>query len=265
MNVHEGAQMEAALAAAGFERAKKPIDADLVVFNTCCIRDTAEAKVISHIGEAGRIKRERKIAGLGQVIAAVGCLGAREGMAKELKRKFPFVDIVLGQNKKDLLNIEYGILNMKGKNNNLQSSMLNTQYSIKITEGCENFCSYCIVPYVRGKEVSRTAEEIENEFDELLKQRASRKRGELLKAQKTPVPNGTTLNKIPPLVKGVLQEISRGRVEGAGAQRFNGNEKLCWSPTGDGGFCAFSNSSNSFSISSAVRETSFPRTYGTIQ
>jgi len=167
MNVHESEKIDAQLSAAGFERAENEVTSDITVFNTCCIRNTAEQKIISHIGET---KRTNKI------VCVVGCLAQREGSAAALKRKFPHIAVILGTHNigrlADKLKIHIvnrnkltEVLPERIENDCLAntSSHENTAY-INITYGCENFCSYCIVPYVRGKLISRDCKLIIQEF-----------------------------------------------------------------------------------------------------
>ena len=191
MNVHESEKIDSQLSAAGFERAKDEKGADIIIFNTCCIRNTAEQKIISHIGETKRSK---------QIICIVGCLAQRPGSAAALKRKFPHIAVILGThnigrlaekvkeyivNRKRLTEIEpqrtcedfaahvFARSNVTMNSTKVcatKQSQTDTQTSyINITYGCENYCSYCIVPYVRGKLISRDSELILHEFREIIK------------------------------------------------------------------------------------------------
>ena len=141
LNAHESDRMALSLEAAGFTRADKWENADLIVFNTCCIRNTAEQKIVSHIGNALRHKKAHPV-----TIAVVGCLAKR--------KKFPGVDYT-GDWEGFLRELGIGVM---------RSGVGN---SVIIMQGCQNFCSYCIVPYVRGREISRPSDEIEKEFREL--------------------------------------------------------------------------------------------------
>lgn len=151
MNVHEAQELRAILTRSGLIETQSNDEADILIFHTCCIRDTAEQKVISHIGEACKIKKEKP----NILIAVMGCLGAKNN--NQLKKKFPNIDIILGTNQVKELSAFLGA-------GDTSIFGLSDTNSIVITHGCENFCSYCIVPYVRGKEYSRNSVDIENEF-----------------------------------------------------------------------------------------------------
>jgi len=190
MNVHESEKMDAGLSAAGFEKAESDKAAGIVSFNTCCIRNTAEQKIISHIGETKQT---------GQIICVVGCLSQRDGSAASLKKKFPHIAIILGTHnighlaaklkahiasKKRLAEIEFERTEQDTVHIGIAASPLaparyaalsptaprNDTAYINITYGCENFCSYCIVPYVRGKLISRDCELIKKEFRDRVRQ-----------------------------------------------------------------------------------------------
>ena len=156
MNVHEGDQIAAALASAGFSLAQKQETADIIIFNTCTIRNTAEDKIISHIGNVHKEKRK----GRPLTIAVVGCLSARDGVEKSLRQKFPLLDIILGT--KDITELPKK-LNATHTEGKTQSS----ENTIIINYGCDNYCSYCIVPYVRGELRHRPISEIAEDFQNL--------------------------------------------------------------------------------------------------
>jgi len=172
MNVHESEKLNTQLSAAGFKKADAESSADIVIFNTCCIRNTAEQKIISHIGETKHT---------GQIICVVGCLSQRENSAETLKKKFPHIAIILGTHNinrltsklKQYIKNQKRLTEIKARRTDpdnlaLTYSRENTAY-INITYGCENYCSYCIVPYVRGKLISRDCDLIKEELHERLK------------------------------------------------------------------------------------------------
>ena len=153
-------------------------EADLYLINTCCVRENAEEKLFGKLGELKKIKEKRNI-----IIAICGCMMQEEHITEKLKKSYSFVDIIFGthtlhklpqdiymainSNKKikDVIDIEgkvYEGLPIKRSNNR--------QASVTIMYGCNNFCSYCIVPYVRGRERSRKPEDILNEIRELAKE-----------------------------------------------------------------------------------------------
>lgn len=176
MNVHESEKLMSKLSTVGFEKANSKETADIIIFNTCCIRNTAEQKIISHIGETKNS---------GKIIAIIGCLSQRENSADSIKKKFPHIAIILGthnageladklrqyvDNQKKLTEIRYErtVVDTPA----LIGACEDTAF-INITYGCENYCSYCIVPYVRGKLISRDSDLIKQEFRERLKSNPS--------------------------------------------------------------------------------------------
>jgi len=180
MNVHESQKVQKLLEREGFSYAESEDLSDIVIFNTCTVRNTAEEKIISHIGNIHKEKRD----GRRVVIAIVGCLSQRDGVGKSLMKKFPHLDIILGthnisqicnaiklaMSNKKTLDIIDKRQNDDDEFDNLVSlddpTKPNTHY-INITYGCDNFCTYCIVPYVRGRLVCREISEIEKEFNKV--------------------------------------------------------------------------------------------------
>ena len=179
MNVHESERIAHSLEKLGYTETKED-NFDIIVFNTCCIRDTAEQKILGHIGKLKKIKR----ANPKLIIAIVGCMSSQKGKAEELRSKYPYIDIILGAN--NLEDLENAILNLQ---NNHKKTFLtpdddkpqvieDVEYTrtsmpnawVNIMYGCNNFCTYCIVPYVRGRERSRKPESIIAECTELINQ-----------------------------------------------------------------------------------------------
>ena len=179
MNVHETEKLAGILKDRGLQLASQVEDADVVIFNTCCIRESAEQKILGNIGAIKPIKKKKK----DLIVAVCGCMAQQKDMAGNLRKKFPFIDIVFGAN-----NIEFfgdysdTYLNQKKFLNKVIEdeqyieneqgiSMVrdNPFYAyVNIMYGCNNFCTYCIVPYVRGREKSRNPEEIYKEVKTLL-------------------------------------------------------------------------------------------------
>lgn len=162
----------------GYTKSDDIKNADLYVINTCCVRENAEEKLFGKLGELKKIKENKNI-----VIAIGGCMMQEEHITEKIKKSYPFVDVVFGthtlhkfpedlytaitKNKKvkDVIDIDgeiYEGLPVKRSSNR--------QASVIIMYGCNNFCSYCIVPYVRGRERSRKPEDILNEIKELAKE-----------------------------------------------------------------------------------------------
>ena len=161
----------------GYTKSDDIKNADLYVINTCCVRENAEEKLFGKLGELKKIKENKNI-----IIAIGGCMMQEEHITEKIKKSYPFVDIVFGTHTlhkfpedlyiaitkskkvKDVIDIDgeiYEGLPVKRSSNR--------QASVIIMYGCNNFCSYCIVPYVRGRERSRKPEDILNEIKELAK------------------------------------------------------------------------------------------------
>lgn len=179
MNVHETEKLAGILQDRGYELVDNVENADVVVFNTCCIRESAEQKIMGNIGAIKPIKKNKK----DMIVAVCGCMAQQKDMASNLRKKFPFVDIVFGAN-----NIEFfgeyldTYLEQKKFLNKVESDKQYTEniagvnyvrdnplYAyVNIMYGCNNFCTYCIVPYVRGREKSRAPEDIYREVKTLI-------------------------------------------------------------------------------------------------
>lgn len=176
MNVHESEKIAGILRDEGFEATARETDADIIVFNTCCIRETAEAKIMGHIGQIKKIKKARPEL----KVAVCGCMSQQEGAAQLILDKFPFVDAVLGTANLHLLKEVVAKADNTYKNRFFNRDFLGdndnrpvfrtsgTNAWVNIIYGCNNFCTYCIVPYVRGRERSRPAKDIISEVNALL-------------------------------------------------------------------------------------------------
>ena len=180
MNVHESEKIAGILREKGYETpVESEEEADIIVFNTCCIRENAENHAFGNIGNLKKLKKRKK-----ELIVAVGgCMAQEEGKAQLLKEKFPFIDIIFGTHNVAELGALIDTLREKRKK---QVSVLperketedhitpvRTSYPnawVNITYGCNNFCTYCIVPYVRGRERSRRAEVILEEVESLVRE-----------------------------------------------------------------------------------------------
>ena len=177
MNVHESEKIAGTLKKMGYEPAADSEDADIVVFNTCCIRENAENHAYGNIGALKKLKKSKK----DLLIAVGGCMTQQPGKAEELKKKFPFVDIVFGthnleelqklvelklKRKKSVVDVWEKEGEISEKDEPFRTSYPNAW--VNIMYGCNNFCTYCIVPYVRGRERSRRPEHIVAEVRSLL-------------------------------------------------------------------------------------------------
>ena len=162
----------------GYKKCENMQDADLILFNTCCIRENAEDKLFGKVGEAKKVK-EKKDA----IIAIGGCMMQEKHILEKLNKSYPFYDMIFGTHTlhkfpEDL----YKILDNKNKiqdiidiDGEIYEGLPikrndKTKASVTIMYGCNNFCSYCIVPYVRGRERSRKPEDILKEINGLAKE-----------------------------------------------------------------------------------------------
>lgn len=177
MNVHESEKIAGILSELGYKNCDNIENADIVVFNTCCIRENAENHAYGNIGMLKRLKAQKP----DMIIAVGGCLPQQIGKAETLHEKFPYVDIIFGTHNLNKLK-DYILLKRSRKKAVIEieekegavcedEKPFRTSYPnawVNITYGCNNFCSYCIVPYVRGRERSRKSENIINEAKQLI-------------------------------------------------------------------------------------------------
>ena len=177
MNVHESEKIAGILRARGYEACAREEDADIIVFNTCCIRENAENHAYGNIGALKKHKKNRP----GLIIAVGGCMTQQEGAAQKLRKKFPFVDIVFGtHNLEELGSLldrreagKKAVVDVWGKEGEIREEDFSFRSSypngwVNIMYGCNNFCTYCIVPYVRGRERSRDPQHVIAEVNGLL-------------------------------------------------------------------------------------------------
>ena len=177
MNVSDAERMAGELAAIGYEQTDSMEDADLILINTCCVRETAEDHVYGKIGEIKHLKQKNP-----QLIFGItGCMAQKE--AGNLIKRAPHIDFVLGTNKVHELaqvvreiEAEHGHVVDTAEGETKLPDGGPVQRSgrlsawVPIMYGCNNFCSYCIVPYVRGRERSRQPEDIVKEVEEAVAQ-----------------------------------------------------------------------------------------------
>lgn len=175
LNENDSEKISGMLENMGFEQTESFEDANIVVFNTCCIRENAEEKVFGKLGELKRIKAQNDM-----IICFAGCMSQEPHVIEKIKKSYSQVDIIFGTHnlykfpemlykklteaKKvfDVWNIEGEIFEgLPIKREDTKSA------SVTIMNGCNNFCSYCIVPYTRGRERSRAPEDILKEIQEL--------------------------------------------------------------------------------------------------
>jgi tRNA-2-methylthio-N6-dimethylallyladenosine synthase len=168
MNEHDSERMKGMLESLGYGEAPERAEADLILFNTCSIRETADSRFLSHLGEAKRLKREQpeRIVGVG------GCWA--QSVKEEVFERFPFVDVAFGPGQvhklAEFLTSEsltaQGYFEFEGFTGRLPARRARPfQAWLQISVGCNCACSYCIVPSTRGREVSRPPEELVAEVE----------------------------------------------------------------------------------------------------
>lgn len=176
-NVADGERLAGMLKNMGFSFTKDPSEADLVILNTCAVRAHAEQRVFGNLGALTHTKRENPA----QIIALCGCMAQEPGVSERVRKSYPHVDLVFGphalwkfpellwetyERKKRVFAVDddpgsvaEGLPIERGDG---------VRAWVSIMYGCDNFCSYCVVPYVRGRERSRSPEAVEREVRELV-------------------------------------------------------------------------------------------------
>lgn len=234
MNVHESEKMAGILCKMGYTATEDVESADIILFNTCCIRENAENHAFGNIGNLKKLKKKNPEL----IIAVGGCMPQEKGKPELLKEKFPFIDIIFGNlNLNDLerlirqkQNQKKTIIDVRNKEGAVEEgeSPFRTSYPnawVNIMYGCNNFCTYCIVPYVRGRERSRTPESILNECKRLIEE--GYKEITLLGQNVNSYGNdGTTEMKFPELLKRVADIPGKFRVRFMTSHPKDFNEEL---------------------------------------
>lgn len=178
MNLHESEKISGILSGMGMSAVNEPENADVVVFNTCCIRDTAERRALGNIGKMKELKKKNK----NLLIVVTGCMTQQNGFAENMKERYQYVDVILGtHNISDLENqirirLEKkkrvaAVIDTDGYIDDETTPVTRTSFPnawVNINYGCNNFCTYCIVPYVRGRERSRDIKSIISECEKLI-------------------------------------------------------------------------------------------------
>lgn len=169
MNEHDSEVMAGILEEMGYRPAEQKEDADIILINTCCVRETAENKVYGLLGQLRKLKMNRPdlIVGVG------GCMTQQEAVAQKIKNRFPYVDLIFGtrnlpQLKELIKRASVGqrtVVELLDRSSPVPEGLPIKRVSgvkawVVITYGCNNFCTYCIVPYVRGRECSRHPDDI---------------------------------------------------------------------------------------------------------
>lgn len=177
MNAHESEKVAGVLEDCGYTPAEHKADADFLLFNTCCVREHAEARLYGNIGALKDHKNGKEDA----IIAVCGCMMQQPEAAAKLMRRFRFVDMVFGTNSIHRLESLLDDVLVGGQRAFCVDEDISIVEEIPVRReggpsafvniiyGCNNFCTYCIVPYVRGRERSRQADDIVAEIDALCK------------------------------------------------------------------------------------------------
>ncbi|MBO4877378.1 MAG: tRNA (N6-isopentenyl adenosine(37)-C2)-methylthiotransferase MiaB [Ruminococcus sp.] len=178
LNVSDGEKIKGVLKRAGYGFTEDENLADLIILNTCAVRESAEDRVFGIVGSMKKLKEQKP----DLIIGIAGCMTAQSHIAEKIKRSYPQVDIVLGTSAISALpELLLGALKGKGYGEDIteyddfseaveQVRESSFKASVPIMFGCNNFCTYCIVPYVRGRERSRKPEDIIAEVKGLVQQ-----------------------------------------------------------------------------------------------
>ena len=176
-NEADSEKLRGYLALMGYGFTQDEFQADVIVVNTCAVREHAEMRVLGNVGALNHSKKARP----GQIIAVCGCMVQQEHMAQKLKQSYPVVDLVFGPHK--LWRFPELLLQVMTKHKRIFATEKNdgvvaegipnkrdsgVKAWLSIMYGCNNFCSYCVVPYVRGRERSRRPEDVVAEAKELV-------------------------------------------------------------------------------------------------
>lgn len=177
MNEEDSEKLSGMLKRMGYDSTENRDEASIIIFNTCCVRENAENKVFGNLGALKKQKEKNP----DLVIGICGCMMQQKGMADEILKRFPYVNIIFGTHNsykfpeylnrvktegvqiKEIINKETEIV--EGIPIDRKSDV---KGFVTIMYGCNNFCTYCIVPYVRGRERSRKPEDIINEIKEMV-------------------------------------------------------------------------------------------------
>jgi len=166
MNFHDSEKVVGTLISEGYQQVQNEVDADLIVYNTCSIRDKAEQKVFNRLNDFKKLHKQ------GKRFAVLGCVAQQEG--EKIFERAPYVSLVAGsasyRNLPEMLvQIGAGATRITGLDDRQTDETFDTEFAarsnphrgyITIIEGCDKFCAYCVVPYTRGKERSRTSDSV---------------------------------------------------------------------------------------------------------
>ena len=224
MNVYDSERMADVLAPLGYAPSDKPADADMVILNTCHIREKASDKVYSELGRLRALKNQKIKEGGSMVLAVAGCVAQAEGA--EIVRRAPYVDIVLGPQ------TYHRLPEMVARAARAGGSVLDTDFPVEpkfdslpepsyqgsaaflsVQEGCDKFCTFCVVPYTRGAEYSRPAQAILNEARSMVEKGTVEVTllGQNVNAYHGEGPDGTPWT-VARLIQGLVQDVGISRL-----------------------------------------------------
>ncbi|WP_276772413.1 tRNA (N6-isopentenyl adenosine(37)-C2)-methylthiotransferase MiaB [Ruminococcus champanellensis] len=178
LNMTDGEKLKWLLLSMGYGLTEEPEQADLILLNTCAVREHAEDRVFGHLGQLKPYKQKKP----GLIIGLCGCMTAEEPVREKLKASYPYVNLVVGTGALERLPAMLLEI-LGGKKHSVDATVQSApseelsqvrscsfKASVPIMYGCNNFCTYCIVPYVRGRERSRDPKIIERQVRELVSQ-----------------------------------------------------------------------------------------------
>lgn len=173
MNENDSERLAGILGEMGYAETDKAEESDIIIFNTCCVRENAEEKVYGHLGALKKLKAEKP----DLVIAVCGCMMQQPTVVEHIKKTYRHVDLIFGTHNLykfpellyESINSKITLIDVWETTGSIAEGMpIERKDQVKawvtIMYGCNNFCSYCIVPYVRGRERSRNPEDIVNEI-----------------------------------------------------------------------------------------------------
>jgi len=178
LNENDSEKIAGILESMGYQKTEELLDSDIIIYNTCCVRENAEERLFGKVGEVKKLKESKDV-----ILAIGGCMMQEKGMVEKLKKSYHYIDIVFGTH--TLQNLPEDIYKVLVRNEKVKDVLdidgevyeglpirRNDNYraSVTIMYGCNNFCTYCIVPYVRGRERSREPEKILYEVESLAKE-----------------------------------------------------------------------------------------------
>lgn len=179
MNENDSERLAGMLSEMGYLEVENNEESDLIIFNTCCVRENAELKVYGHLGALKKLKEEKP----GLIIAVCGCMMQQPEVVEHIKKKYRHVNLIFGTHNLykfpellfNSINSGENIIDVQDSTGSIAEGMPIVRKDgvkawVTVMYGCNNFCSYCIVPYVRGRERSRSAADIAEEVSQLGRQ-----------------------------------------------------------------------------------------------